>query len=100
MKRLLSAIIIACLLLTSFSTVLAAENDIVLAKFLFVSPNGSDDADGSLKAPFQTIEKALEVANTIDSKVVINLRGGTYSVSNTIHLNSLTYGKCYDNHSR
>lgn len=97
MKRLLSAIIIACLLATSFSTVLAAENDIVLAKFLFVSPTGSDDADGTLKAPFQTIEKALEVANTIDSKVVINLRGGTYSVSDTIHLNSLTYGKCYDN---
>jgi autotransporter-associated beta strand protein len=42
---------------------------------LFVSPTGSDFASGSLAAPFQTVNKAISVAQPGDS---VELRAGTY----------------------
>ncbi len=41
----------------------------------FVSPDGSDEGDGSAVAPFETISAAAEVAGPGD---VITVRGGTY----------------------
>ena len=42
---------------------------------LFVSPTGSDAANGSLATPFQTINKAVSLAQPGDS---VELRAGTY----------------------
>ncbi len=44
-------------------------------KDIYVSPDGSDDADGSIKAPYATIAKAL---GKVRAGTTIYLRGGTY----------------------
>lgn len=46
---------------------------------LYVSPEGNNNNSGTIKAPFQTIDKALAVAQQIsDEAVQIQLREGTY----------------------
>lgn len=44
----------------------------------FVSPNGNDNGNGSINAPFQTIEKAQEKARQTQEDVTIYLRNGKY----------------------
>lgn len=57
---------------------------------LFVSPDGSDNNDGSIEKPFQTIKKAIDEAkfkkNINPSGVIIYLRGGTYSLDQTLDI--------------
>ncbi len=58
---------------------------------LFVAPNGNDTADGSINAPFETIEKALKVVASStrtdgETTFTVFLREGTYTIDNTIHL--------------
>ena len=53
----------------------------------YVSPTGSDEHDGSLKAPFRTVQRALaSTRRAAGSKPVIVLRGGTYFLPQTIRL--------------
>ncbi len=51
----------------------------------YVSPSGSDSADGSIGAPFKTIEKAQarvrEIRTTAAGDITVYLRGGTYALS-------------------
>ena len=83
MKKLL--FILAALLAFSSFTAVSAEST-VTAKFLYVSPTGSDTADGSSATPFATIEKAVLAAREYSSTVVINLREGDYKLSLPIKL--------------
>ncbi len=57
------------------------ERDFILTvdteDFIFVSPFGSDTFDGSLSAPFATIEHAMRSIQNGDGKTIY-LRGGTY----------------------
>lgn len=53
---------------------------------LYVSPNGNDSAEGTIKEPFQTISHALTVGNNIV------LLPGTYP-GETIDVDSLGYGE-------
>ena len=86
-----SVIVFAVILTMLFSmaqfgmgmAVLAAEES---AAMLFVAPNGSDQNDGSIEKPFVTLEAARDAARKINGKVVVNLREGTYPVSNTLEL--------------
>lgn len=54
----------------------------------YVSPTGSDTNPGTVTAPFLTITKARDVVRTVNSNmtgdIYVYLRGGTYSISNTI----------------
>ncbi|MFJ4036938.1 ricin-type beta-trefoil lectin domain protein [Microbacterium sp. NPDC090007] len=55
---------------------------------LYVSPTGNDGADGSLGAPFRTIERARDVVRTMNAgmsgDITVYLRGGSYPVDSTI----------------
>ena len=71
MKKILSLIFVLTVLasvLASFGTVSAAGGEI------FVSPDGSDSADGSRENPVATLNRACELA---ESGTVITLLGGT-----------------------
>lgn len=78
---------------------------------IYVSPSGDDWADGSVGAPIQSLEKAVQLAaekreetgstDTID----IVLRGGLYELQDTVRLSGITEAsgaaplriKAYDN---
>ena len=63
---------------------------------LYVSPQGSDDAKGTKRAPFQTIERARDALRETDKgkpgETVVYLRGGTYSVNQTIKFDARDSG--------
>lgn len=58
---------------------------------MYVSPQGKDTGDGSLKKPFQTIQRAQQAVRkytrTMTGDVVVYLKGGTYTIPQ-----SLTFG--------
>lgn len=56
-------------------------------KQIFVSPKGSDNAEGSLSHPLKTISAAIKKAESIQQEnVQILLRGGTYVQSSTLEI--------------
>ncbi|MFT4046324.1 MAG: DUF4990 domain-containing protein [Solimonas sp.] len=68
-----------CMLPALCATTLALFQLPAFAADFYVSPNGSDDAKGTLKAPFATLMKAQAAASPGDT---VYLRGGTYHLSN------------------
>jgi hypothetical protein len=72
-----------------------------LQSSLHVSPDGSDDNPGTEAKPFKTITKARDAVRAINPQmtgdIIITLRGGTYSVDQTIEFDardSGTNGHC------
>lgn len=63
------------------------------AKF-FVSPDGCDTAQGTESAPFKTIERARDAARPFCGRQPVNvfLRGGTYSIDQTIEFDTRDSG--------
>lgn len=71
MKRLY--IILICLFpIVSISSSIFAQNQ------YFVSPKGNDSYNGSIEAPFQTIERAQIEARKAQGTTTIYLREGVY----------------------
>ena len=64
------------------------------ARTYYVSTSGSDSNDGlTVGNPFLTIQKAIDVANGIDSggfNVIIQLANGTYSLSSSVTLKQVS----------
>ena len=60
------------ILMFTFLTIITGS---VLAKQLFVSPDGDDDNDGTMARPFWSVQRAQKEANPGDT---VYLRGGTY----------------------
>ena len=60
--------------------VLFTSVNVARADELFVAPDGNDSAQGSLDAPFATLERAQEAAQPGDT---VWIRGGVYSFSGT-----------------
>lgn len=56
----------------------------------YVSPDGSDTADGSKEAPFQTLTRARDAVRKINANmsgdICVYLRGGTYRITEPITL--------------
>ncbi len=54
-------------------------------KNIYVSVSGNDEADGSEKSPFKTIERAKEevrkLRDTMNGDIVVNMYPGTYTLS-------------------
>ena len=68
---------------------------------IYVSPQGSDEADGSFENPLATIAAAKELAKEKDGDVTVYFRQGTYTVYDTVAFTSsdksrVTY-KAYEN---
>ncbi|KAL4990018.1 hypothetical protein BDW68DRAFT_195166 [Aspergillus falconensis] len=63
--------------------VFAAVLPAVLAADIYVSPDGSDDAAGTVDAPLQSIQLAVDQATAGST---IYLRGGTYSPTSNIQI--------------
>jgi hypothetical protein len=58
---------------------------------LFVAVSGNDTAKGSIKQPFQSIEKALLTAQkSPQKKIIMYLRAGTYYIDSTIVINTIS----------
>src|SRR5450759_3696841 len=70
------------LLLGTWSLVTAAQ-----ATTYYVSSSGSDASAGTVTAPFATLQKAVNLANPGDT---IYMRGGTYLLSDSAVLSSLS----------
>ena len=68
-------------------------SNIGFSQDIFVSPHGNDAGNGSKKAPYATIKRALKAVAGSGSdgtkhRATINLRGGTYSINRTINIDS------------
>ncbi|WP_438481713.1 right-handed parallel beta-helix repeat-containing protein [Oleiharenicola lentus] len=79
-------------------TVVTSTASLVGAEF-FVAPTGSDAANGTLAAPFKTLERARDAARELrtkpgaaSEKITLWLRGGTYPLARTFELNATDSG--------
>lgn len=84
-KRVLSVALVLTMvasLLCGFGMTAGADG----ATQLYVAMDGSDSNSGSISAPFATLEAARDAARKIDGSVIINIRGGNYSVTSTLEL--------------
>ena len=70
------------LLLATFFLSIVSEQTV-----LYVNTNGSDQNNGSLSAPFQSIGKAFESASHFDADVAILLSAGVFNSTNDCFLN-------------
>ena len=80
----IAAIIIAFLALNGN---LAKQNPVMAE--LYISTDGSDDADGSKSAPFATLERARDEVRKINSDmsgdIIIHIADGEYRLSDTVN---------------
>jgi hypothetical protein len=58
----------------------AAFNTLCAQTVIVVSPDGNDSNNGSLHAPFATIEKAIAESRKMQGETTIYLRGGDYRI--------------------
>ncbi len=63
----------------------------------YISPDGDDSNSGTESSPFQTIAAARDAVRMVNSSmsgdIIVYLRGGTYTVSNTIEFKPEDSGK-------
>lgn len=61
---------------------------------LFVSPNGSDSAAGTIDEPLKSFEAARNAVRKIkkDGPITVYFRGGTYNINKNISLDSIDSG--------
>lgn len=60
--------------------------------FLYVSPDGLDTNNGSIGAPFRTLERARDAARAMPGGVTIYLRGGVHRRTTTFALSAQDSG--------
>lgn len=84
MKKFLCAVLVLSFLLSVVIPVSAAETGNVI----YVSPSGSDSADGSISSPLMTITAAKEKAKSMSGDVTVYFREGTYTFDSTVNFNS------------
>ncbi|MCT4596713.1 MAG: discoidin domain-containing protein [Vallitalea sp.] len=62
----------------------------------YVSPNGNDSNDGTISSPFKTLKKARDIVRGVNSSmsqdIIIYLRGGEYSLTETFTLSEQDSG--------
>jgi Right handed beta helix region len=54
---------------------------------IIVSPNGADDAPGSLAHPIRSLDRALALGHSVGRSTIL-LRGGTYELTQPLHINA------------
>ena len=73
------------------------ELPLVLRKAVFyVSPDGSDNSDGSVGSPFATLEKARDEVRKINGSmsgdIIVYLRGGDYRITKPVEFDTRDSG--------
>ncbi len=96
MKRIINYLLVLSLLVTCM---VFASPQVVMAgtqATYYVSTTGDDDDPGTFAEPFLTIEHARDVVQTINSDmtgdIIVNLRGGTYTLDSALELTSADSG--------
>ena len=79
MNKLLICIFSALIFMPIFNV--NAENDV---SYIYVSPYGNDDNDGSETLPLKSLEFAKEKAKNLDGTVEVRILGGEYIFSDTL----------------
>lgn len=94
-KRIISALLIAFMLLTMLPTVSFAITDSANYAYVYVAPDGNDAAAGTIDAPLATMAGArnkvreMKKAGNIPSKgIVVYFRGGDYGLTENITFTS------------
>ena len=89
MKKVLLVLLSICLILSSVSPAVLANNDNKI--YLYVATDGNENGDGTISNPFSSIEKARdEIRRLKESGInpaegfVVYLRGGNYGLSKGI----------------
>ncbi len=85
MKKVLS-FLLTVTLLTSLFCGMAVTAGAETVKQFYVATDGNDANEGSISAPFETLEAARDAARKIEGEVIINIRGGQYHVSSALEL--------------
>jgi len=62
------------------------SQQLIVAQSVYVSPNGNDNAVGSINAPFTSLEKAISFANSNPKITEIILREGTYILNTPLSI--------------
>ena len=94
MKKIISTLLILASFVTT-SFVYAEEAPIETVKIYVSATNGSDDYDGTIDKPLNTLQAAKIMARKYDKntqKVEIILRGGDYRLSSTLDFTSADSG--------
>lgn len=86
MKKILSVLLTAAIATTSCAV--TAYADTAAEYEIFVSPSGDDTGDGSINAPFQTLERARdrvrELNDDMHGDINVYLREGVYRPTSTL----------------
>lgn len=94
MRKILTLLVCFFIVFTSISVF--ADNTVNVIN-IYVSPNGSDNANGEKESPLKTIEAAQKmvrsIAENMQSDIVVNLMGGTYFLQNPILMNEADSGR-------
>ena len=84
MKKAVALVLLLCMVFTCMGAAVAADTQ--EAVFLYVATDGADTNNGTIDAPYATLQAAVTAARAIDDLVVINVRGGSYRVTDTVEL--------------
>ncbi|MBP3359246.1 MAG: hypothetical protein J6N52_00195 [Clostridia bacterium] len=100
MKRFMNCIRMVCMLLVCTMIthgVMTADVSAAETVMFFVATDGSDTNDGSISAPFATIEKAKEAIKALsfvpEGGVVVNLREGEYKIDRSVNFTQADSGR-------
>ena len=85
MKKYLALLLTIVMILSAVIPVCAGESK-TEATFLYVATDGNDTNNGSITSPFATLNAAVKASKNIDGMVVINLREGSYKITETIKI--------------
>ena len=96
-KNKILSIILALMMLSPSLVRAEGEETSPVWKEIYVSLSGSDDAQGTEQAPFQTIAKAQEYVRTISDDmqgdIVVHVADGTYYIDEPLHFTTEDSGK-------
>lgn len=95
-NKILSVILSLAMLSPSLARAEKEETPSVWRE-IYVSLDGSDNAQGTKDAPFQTIAKAQEYVRTISDEmqgnIIVNVAEGTYFIDDPLHFTTEDSGK-------
>ena len=94
MKKLLAVV---CFIIFVFSVFPVCAQQTTQSVVIYVSPYGDDNSDGTKKNPLHTVyeaqKKVRNLAENMQSDIVVNLKGGTYFLDKPIIMNESDSGK-------